>query len=66
MTHSTTAPGRRRGLGVRGKILAVGAAGMAAAIGLGTFAMGELGDSGDALEQVETIGHPRRTRPAIR
>ena len=56
MTHSTTAPGRRRGLGVRGKILAVGAAGMAAAIGLGTFAMGELGDSGDALERVGAIG----------
>ena len=56
MTHSTTAPGRRRGLGVRGKILAVGAAGMAAAIGLGTFAMGELSDSGDALERVGAIG----------
>ena len=56
MTHSTTAPGRRRGLGVRGKILAVGAAGMAAAIGLGTFAMGELSDGGEALERVGVLG----------
>ena len=56
MTSTTSRPGRRRTLGVRGKILAVGAAGMAAAIGLGSFAVVQLSDAGTALENVGAIG----------
>ena len=56
MSRTTLSPGRRLRLGVRGKILSVGAAGVAAAIGLGTFAMGELSSSGTALDNVAGIG----------
>ena len=56
MTRTTSSPGRRRTLGVRGKILAVGAAGMAAAIGLGSFAVVQLSDAGTALKHVGEIG----------
>jgi methyl-accepting chemotaxis protein len=45
----------RRSPGVRGKILAVGAAGMAAAIAVGTFAINGLGSAGESLDEVSAI-----------
>jgi methyl-accepting chemotaxis protein len=45
----------RRGLGVRGKILAVGAAGMAAAVAVGAFAINGLGSAGDSLNAVSEL-----------
>jgi methyl-accepting chemotaxis protein len=51
MTERTTTSGRRR-IGVRGQILAVGAAGMAAAIAVGTFAINGLGSAGESLDDV--------------
>jgi methyl-accepting chemotaxis protein len=45
----------RRGPGVRGKILAVGAAGMAAAIAVGTFAINGLGSAGESLDEVSEM-----------
>ena len=59
MTESTTAPRRRRRLSVRGSIMAVGAAGMAAAIAVGGFALSGLGTAGDTDLQ------DRFTVPAI-
>src|SRR3954447_15810423 len=44
-----------RGLGVRGKILAVGAAGMAAAVAVGAFAINGLGSAGDSLDKVSEL-----------
>jgi methyl-accepting chemotaxis protein len=55
MNTSSSAPLRRRGFGVRGKILAVGAAGMAAAIAVGTFALSGLSSSGQSRENVNEI-----------
>jgi methyl-accepting chemotaxis protein len=54
MTENTPAA-NRRGLGVRGKILAVGAAGMAAAVAVGVFAINGLGSAGDSLDQVSEL-----------
>ena len=54
MSESTTPPRRRR-LGVRGSILAVGAAGMAAAIAVGGFAISGLSDAGHALDEVSQV-----------
>ncbi|MBN1094544.1 methyl-accepting chemotaxis protein [Blastococcus sp. TML/M2B] len=55
MPHSTTSPARRRSLGVRSKILAVGAAGMAAAVAVGGFAIAGLGSAGDSLDEVTAL-----------
>jgi methyl-accepting chemotaxis protein len=55
MAHSTTTPARRRSLGVRGKILAVGAAGMAAAVAVGAFAVSGLNSAGDSLDTVSEL-----------
>ncbi|SFL95665.1 HAMP domain-containing protein, partial [Geodermatophilus ruber] len=54
MTEKTTSTGRRR-IGVRGQILAVGAAGMAAAIAVGTFAINGLGSAGESLDEVSAL-----------
>ena len=50
---STSTGGRRAGrIGVRGSILAVGAAGMAAAVAVGGFALSGLGAAGEARHEV--------------
>src|SRR3954467_15624167 len=54
MTVNTPAA-TRRSLGVRGKILAVGAAGMAAAVAVGAFAISGLGSAGDSLNKVSEL-----------
>jgi methyl-accepting chemotaxis protein len=54
MTENTPAA-TRRGPGVRGKILAVGAAGMAAAVAVGAFAISGLGSAGDSLNKVSEL-----------
>ena len=45
----------RRGPGVRGKILAVGTAGMVAAVAVGAFAISGLGSAGDSLDKVSEL-----------
>jgi methyl-accepting chemotaxis protein len=58
MTADVPAPtpdGPRRTLGVRGKILSVGAAGMAAAVAVGAFAIGGLGSAGETLHDVSAL-----------
>src|SRR3954447_12881634 len=55
MSESTTPTGRRRRIGVRGQILAVGAAGMAAAVAVGAFAISGLGSAGDSLNKVSEL-----------
>src|SRR4051794_9068682 len=55
MSESTTPTGRRRRIGVRGQILTVGAAGMAAAIAVGAFAISGLGSAGDSLNEVSEL-----------
>src|SRR4051812_28101662 len=55
MTETTPAAVRRRSLGVRGKILAVGAAGMASAIVVGGFALSGLTGAGDSLSTVNAL-----------
>ena len=54
MTENAPAAARR-GPGVRGKILAVGAAGMAAAIAVGAFAINGLGSAGESLDEVSEM-----------
>jgi methyl-accepting chemotaxis protein len=54
MTEKTITRGRRR-IGVRGQILAVGAAGMAAAVAVGGFAISGLGSAGDSLDEVSAL-----------
>ncbi|MGY1682798.1 methyl-accepting chemotaxis protein [Geodermatophilus sp. SYSU D01176] len=51
MSTSTSGRGARR-IGVRGAILAVGAAGMAAAVAVGGFALSGLGGAGDSLDEI--------------
>src|SRR5919199_680400 len=54
---TTNRSGRRAGrVGVRGSILAVGAAGMAAAVAVGGFALSGLGSAGDARDEVSRLG----------
>jgi methyl-accepting chemotaxis protein len=53
MSQTTTTS--RRSLGVRGKILSVGAAGMAAAIAVGAFAINGLSSSGTSLDEVSAL-----------
>ncbi|CAA9230766.1 MAG: Methyl-accepting chemotaxis sensor/transducer protein, partial [uncultured Blastococcus sp.] len=55
MSHNSTNGRPRRGLGVRGSILGVGAAGMAAAITVGAFAISGLGSAGESLEDVSEL-----------
>ena len=55
MTERSLPTTPRRSLGVRGKILAVGAAGMAAALAVGVFALSGLGSAGNALENVNAL-----------
>src|SRR3712207_8030706 len=54
MSERTTSTARRR-IGVRGQILAVGAAGMTAAVVVGAFAVNGLGSSGDSLDEVVAL-----------
>ncbi|MGY1834778.1 methyl-accepting chemotaxis protein [Blastococcus sp. SYSU DS0510] len=53
-----------RSIGVRGSILAVGAAGMAAAVAVGGFALAGLGSAGEARHHVadlnDALGHAQR------
>ncbi|RBY80942.1 methyl-accepting chemotaxis protein [Geodermatophilus sp. TF02-6] len=64
MTESPRAPRRSRHIGVRGKILAVGAAGMAATLALGGFGIAGLGDAGATLDEINSLetalGHAQR------
>ncbi|SNR71347.1 methyl-accepting chemotaxis protein [Blastococcus mobilis] len=55
MTTSITPSRRSRRLGVRGQILAVGAAGMTAAIAVGAFAIDGLGSAGASLDEVSAL-----------
>ena len=55
MAISTTSRRRTR-MGVRGSILSVGGAGMAAAVAVGAFAIVGLQDGGDARQQVDRLG----------
>jgi methyl-accepting chemotaxis protein len=55
MTETTIPSRRGRRLGVRGQILAVGAAGMAAAVAVGAFAINGLGSAGESLDQVSQL-----------
>ncbi|HEY4568340.1 MAG TPA: methyl-accepting chemotaxis protein [Kribbella sp.] len=55
MSETSTTTRRRRRIGVRGNILAVGAGGMAAAIAVGAFAISGLGNAGDALDRVNAL-----------
>ena len=55
MSENTTAPRRRRRLGVRGSILAVGAAGMAAALAVGGMALSGYGSAGQARDDVARL-----------
>jgi len=50
-----TADGPRRSIGVRGKILSVGAAGMAAAVVVGAFAIAGLGSASESLGEVSDL-----------
>ena len=43
-------------MGVRGSILSVGAAGMAAAVAVGAFALVGLRDGGDSRREVDRLG----------
>ncbi len=54
MTESSR-PGRWARMGIRGKILAVGAAGMAAAIAVGGFAITGLHGAGESLDEVNAL-----------
>ncbi|MGY1637027.1 HAMP domain-containing protein, partial [Geodermatophilus sp. SYSU D00742] len=54
MTHEVGG-GRVRRIGVRGSILAVGAAGMTAAAAVGGFALSGLGGAGEALDDVTRL-----------
>ncbi len=55
MTVASTADRRSRGLGVRASVLAVGAAGMAAAIGVGAFGIYELEEAGQSLHHSHAL-----------
>ena len=57
MSATTTA--RRSRLGVRGSILAVGAAGMVAALAVGGFALAGLRSAGETRDQVDALGDAR-------
>ncbi|WP_222273326.1 HAMP domain-containing protein, partial [Modestobacter marinus] len=55
-TRATTPRPRRTRLGVRGMITAVGAAGMAAAVTVGAFAIAGLSSAGEARDHVSELG----------
>jgi hypothetical protein len=55
MTTSTNSSSGRRRIGVRGQILAVGTAGMVAAVAVGAFALNGLGSAGDSRNDVAAL-----------
>jgi methyl-accepting chemotaxis protein len=55
MTTSTNSSSGRRRIGVRGQILAVGTAGMVAAVAVGAFALNGLGSAGDSRDEVAAL-----------